>query len=55
MVSNRDWQQEFDPPKAFLRADPVDSQDGEMEWADRGLKRYEYSSEKEMLSYEYIE
>ena len=55
MVANRDWQQEFDPPKKYLRADPVDSQDGEMEWADRELKRYEYSSEKEMLSYEYLD
>lgn len=55
MVANRGWQQEFDPPKDFLRADPVDSQDGEMEWDDRDLKRYEYSAEKEMLAFEYLD
>ncbi len=54
MVANADIQQEFDPPKKFLRYDPYDSQDGEAEYEDRGLTGYEYDTDKEMLSIEVL-
>ncbi|NLG24299.1 MAG: hypothetical protein GX558_03020 [Clostridiales bacterium] len=52
MVSNRDLQQEFDPPKAHPRHDPYDNQSGEVEYADRGLSGREYRCERELLSYQ---
>ena len=32
MIANVDCEQQFDPPKKFLRSDPVDNQRGELEW-----------------------
>ena len=55
MVSNRDWQQEFDPPKDYMRFDPYDSQSGEAEWDDRAIFGHEVTTKKEILSYEYID
>ena len=37
LVTCTDFQQPFDPPKFFMRADPFDSQVGEAEYEDRGL------------------
>lgn len=37
MVANSRYQTEFDPPKAFERFDPYDSQDGEAETESEGL------------------
>ena len=54
MVANRDFQQEFDPPKAFLRADPYDSQSGEVEYDDCGLTSHDFDIHREMLSWEII-
>ncbi|MGI6686962.1 MAG: transglutaminase-like domain-containing protein [Christensenellales bacterium] len=54
MVANSDIQQDFDPPFPFLRADPYDNQDGEVCYADRGLRRGEFQVKREMLSWEKI-
>ncbi len=45
VIANSDFQQEFIPPKKFLRNDPYDNQTGEAELDNRGLKRGEYSTE----------
>lgn len=37
MVANRRYMSEFDPEKRFLRCDPCDSQDGEVETKTEGL------------------
>ncbi|MBR5258352.1 MAG: transglutaminase domain-containing protein [Clostridia bacterium] len=42
MVANRAYYKDFDPPKHFLRYDPCDSQDGEVETTKRGLDNLEY-------------
>ncbi len=52
MVSNRDFQQEFDPPRRFLRADPYDNQVGEAEYEDHPLSRHDYQITREILSCE---
>lgn len=55
MVSNRDFQVEFDPPKQFQRYDPYDNQSGEVEYCDRGLNGREYHLERELIFCEEIE
>ena len=55
MVANRDLQQDFDPPKAFLRSDPYDSQLGEVEYEDRGLTLHDFTTEYTVLSCEKID
>lgn len=37
IIVNQALQQNFDPPKAFMRADPYDNQCGEAEYTDRGV------------------
>ncbi len=37
LVANTDFQQPFDPPKAFMRTDPYDNQSGEAEYETYGL------------------
>lgn len=54
MVANRDFQQEFDPPKRYLRADPYDSQSGEVEYDDAGLTSHDFTMTREMLSWEVL-
>lgn len=46
------FQQEFDPPRRFLRRDPYDNQNGEIETAHRALERWEYETDARVLSYE---
>jgi transglutaminase-like putative cysteine protease len=55
MVSNRDFQQEFEPPKNQPRFDPYDNQSGEVEYLDRGLSHREFTCERELISYEIVE
>ncbi len=54
MVSNRDFQQSFDPPRRFPRCDPYDSQSAEVEYHDRALETHEYSVRRETLSCQII-
>ena len=42
MVANRAYYKDFDPPKRFLRYDPTDNQNGEVEAGTRGLDSLEY-------------
>lgn len=37
MPANSEIQQEFDPPKWYLRADPIDNQRGEFEYENEGM------------------
>lgn len=55
LVSNRDFQQQFDPPRRFPRCDPYDSQSAEAEYHDRALAPHEYSVRRETLSWRIIE
>lgn len=48
------FQQAFDPPRKFLRYDPYDNQNGEVETLNRRLERHEYSVDAQILSYEEI-
>lgn len=52
MVANGKFQQEFDVPKQFLRADPYDNQRGEAEYEDRGLTFREMTWKAEVLETE---
>jgi hypothetical protein len=45
MPANREFQREFIPAKAHLRADPYDNQRGEIEYETRGLRYDEFTSE----------
>ncbi len=54
MVCNRAFQQEFDPPRRFLRADPYDSQSGEVEYDDQGLTSHDFVLSRELLSVEEV-
>ena len=54
MAANSQFQWEFDPPKAHLRADPTDNQRGEAEYPDRGLAREELEESWELVSWEEI-
>lgn len=49
MPANSDFQQEFDPPKKYMRADPYDNQRGEIEYEHRGLCYDEFDSMKEVI------
>ena len=49
MPANSGFQEEFYPPKKYLRADPYDNQRGEIEYNDRGLLYHEFDSNKEIL------
>ena len=46
------FQQAFDGPRKFLRYDPYDNQNGEVETLNRRLERREYSVDAVVLSYE---
>lgn len=49
------FQQEFAPPRSFLREDPYDNQSGEMEYEDRGLiSGLEYRSVRQVVEIEGI-
>lgn len=50
MVANNDFQQEFDPPKKYLRNDPYDNQSGEAEYPDHGLNKPMYDTVHTLLS-----
>lgn len=47
-----DFQQEFNPPRRFLRRDPYDNQNGEVESLNRRLERDEYATSARVLTYE---
>ncbi len=51
MVANSAFQADFDVPKEHWRADPYDNQQGEFEFADRGLCFDEFVQEKEVLEF----
>ncbi|MFD2305932.1 transglutaminase-like domain-containing protein [Enterococcus termitis] len=48
MPANSEIQTDFNPPKAFLRADPIDNQRGEFEYENQGLP-YAYLEVKQEL------
>lgn len=50
MVANSEMQTQFDPPKQFLKADPIDNQRGEIEYEDRTLLLTEYEADQVTLS-----
>ena len=50
LVTCTDFQQPFDPPKFFMRADPFDSQVGEAEYEDRGLGFGETIKKREVIN-----
>ena len=52
MVANRAYCAPFSPEKKFPRADPYDSQRGEMETDKRGLMGCEFSTRYDMLWHE---
>ena len=52
MVANRDFQQELNPPRRFLRRDPYDTQNGEIESLTRALDADEYETDSRVLRYE---
>lgn len=43
MAANQEFMQEFNPPKKQMRFDPYDNQTGEIEYADHGLQRSDYT------------
>lgn len=47
-----DFQQEFNPPKRFLRRDPYDNQNGEAETLTRALCRDEFDTDSRIIRYE---
>lgn len=47
-----DFQQEFNPSKRFLRRDPYDNQNGEIESLHRALDDDEYETDSRILRYE---
>lgn len=49
MPANSDFQEEFIPPKSYLRADPYDNQRGEIEYEERGLRYKEFKASYEIL------
>ena len=55
MVANSAMQSEFNPPKRYFRADPVDNQRGEVEYENRGLDFTEFTAEQVTESMEDIE
>ena len=55
MVANRVYYAPFAPEKKFPRADPYDSQRGEMETDTRGLTGAEFRTRYDMLWHEETE
>lgn len=49
LVANTEFQQSFDPPKAFMRTDPYDNQSGEAELESTGLGFGELRRRREVL------
>lgn len=49
-----DYQQELNPPRRFLRRDPYDNQNGEVETLTRALSREEYDTDCRVVRYEEI-
>lgn len=49
MVANTEFHYDFYPEKKFLRYDPYDNQDGELEYMDRPLARKEYLVNKKII------
>ncbi|MBQ9079686.1 MAG: transglutaminase domain-containing protein [Clostridia bacterium] len=54
MVANNDFQQSFDPPKAFMRMDPYDNQSGEAEFETVGLGKFDTKRQRSVISAEEI-
>ena len=54
VVYNSALQQDFDPPKKYLRYDPYDNQSAEIEYEDRGLLRSEFKVKRELLTCEKV-
>lgn len=52
MVANRAFYADFQPPSQGFRADPYDSQSGEIEVEGRGLRYEEYERTRELLTLE---
>lgn len=51
----RAFQQEFNPPRRFLRHDPYDNQSGEVESLTRRLYADEYEDDCRVVRYEEME
>jgi transglutaminase-like putative cysteine protease len=51
MPANSAILEDFIPAKKHTRADPVDSQVGELEYDDRGLPAYSFETKQELLSF----
>ena len=49
------FQQAFTPPRRFLRRDPYDNQNGEVETLSRRLDRSEYDTHSRVVSYEELD
>ena len=49
------FQQELNPPKKFLRYDPYDHQNGEIETLNRPVDGREYDTDAWIISYEEID
>ena len=49
------FQQAFTPPRRFLRRDPYDNQNGEVETLSRRLDRSEYDTDCRVVSYEELD
>lgn len=54
LVANSDFQSPFSPPKAYIRRDPYDNQDGEAEYTDCGLFFGQVRSDKKLISSEEV-
>jgi hypothetical protein len=52
LVANIDFQQPFDPPKAFMRTDPYDNQSGEAEYENYGLGFGELEKKRSVIEAE---
>lgn len=54
LVANSEFQSPFNPPKAYIRRDPYDNQDGEAEYSDEGLFFGQVRNEKKLISAEEV-
>jgi len=52
MPANSEIQTDFNPPKQFLRADPIDNQRGEFEYQNQGLPYAYLEVKQELVSME---
>jgi len=52
MAANEDISVQYDPPKRFLRSDPIDSQRGEVEWKYGNLYYDKWNYEVKVIKYE---